>query len=209
MSQLVDSSVTFLRAGVRGALGTAAALAVGCAVASVAAAQAPHRQNVGVLSEPALAKGMPVRVVVPATNGQPETRISGTLFRLQGDTVTIGVGQSGASRSIALNGGWRLEAVARGASHGGAGAAVGAIAGALAGAGIAVATWHRCSGLECIGYFSTTQQALIGAGIGVPCGALLGFILGRAIRTEEWVPVETAGVRIALGLGGLSASIGF
>ena len=210
MSRPTVSLVAFPTFGMRGALCAVAGLASLCALASSLVAQAPPHQRTEVLFAPSLAKGTRVRVVVSGTAGQAEAPISGALRSLQGDTVTISAGWSGGLRSIVLDRGRRLEVAARGDRHGEAGAAIGAAVGALGGAAIGANTRPGCPrGHICLVELSAGQRTLIGAGVGSLGGALLGFLLGRGARSEAWVPVETAGLRIALAPGGVGLGAAF
>jgi hypothetical protein len=203
MSRPTAGFVLAPQMGNRCSLRAVAGVASLCAIASSLFAQAPPHPRAEVLFAPSLAKGTRVRVVVSGAAGQTEAPISGALRSLQGDTVTISASWSGASRSIVLDRGRRLEVAARGDRHGEAGAAIGAAVGALGGAAIGANTRPGCpSGHICLVELSAGQRTLIGAGVGALGGALVGFLLGRGERSETWVPVETAGLRIALAPGG-------
>jgi len=177
-------------------------LAVLCGIVPVAAAQ----------SALPLSKGTRVRVVIPAIGAQPERQISGTMVRLQNDTVVIWTGAIARpeSVSLALETGRRLEALAS-HGHGGKGAAVGALMGALTGAFVGAATWQACTGgaLACIASPTQGEEAAGAAIVGAAGGALLGLVIGTSVRTETWVPVQTAGVRVAVIPRGLGISLGF
>ena len=48
-----------------------------------------------------------------------------------------------------------------------------------------------------------------GAFVGAAGGAVLGLVIGSAIRSESWVPVYTVGVHIAIeaGVGGIRITV--
>jgi hypothetical protein len=183
-------------------------LAFWCALAQVAAAQ----------TAAPLAKGTRVRVVVPAEGGQPERTVSGGLLSLQGDTASIWPDDSQGLPALApekhvLSGGRRLEVVAGTRGHAGDGFLLGTGIGALSGALIGFATFEPCVStgfLSCMmAPQSRTAAAGMGAALGGVGGALLGLVFGAFNRTENWVPVRTAGVHVALTPRGIGLSMAF
>lgn len=171
----------------------AVTLAVFCTLPDVAAAQ----------TAPAIARGARVRIVIPAEPGQPERHIVGNLVRLEYDTAVIaspGLPLTGA-RSVAIDGGRRLEVLTGSRGRGGRGAAVGGVVGGVAGALVGGFTWEPCEGegfFDCLMYPTQGSQVMGGAVLGVAAGALVGLVIGSSIRTETWAPLRTAGVRIAV-----------
>ncbi len=189
----------------RTAMRLAVTLSAVCTLVQVAAAQ----------TEPVLIKGTRVRVLIPASDSQPEQLITGSLLRLEADTVVIWTGGSMASpetKSIALARGRRLEVPAKGRGRGKAGAGLGAVLGTLTGAAIGYATWRPCTEqgwLSCITYPSQGEQAAGYAMMGTAGGALLGLVIGSSIRSETWAQVSTAGVRVAVAPGAVGISLAF
>lgn len=194
---------------VRGALPLAIKLVIGfaalCGAVSVAAAQ----------TAPLLREGTEVRVFIPAPTAAPERQITGTLVRLQKDTVVIwtrgGLAPPHSVR-VVLDKGWRLEALAASHGHGGAGAAIGAIIGALTGAAVGSSSWHPCTEqgfLACFMHPTQGEQTSLSAMLGATGGALLGLAVGRSIRSETWVPVHTADIGVAILPRGLGIRLRF
>ena len=156
---------------------------------------------------PQLALGQQVRVVQRAAHGRLSVIASGTLYRLQGDTVVIQPNGSGVFETTALNQGRWLEVpFGKGPRQGRAGALTGLAVGGLAGAVIAADAWRSQ-----IGGLSRTTQTLLGAAIGAGGGALIGYSVGSVIRSTGWVAVGTAGLHITLAPGGagLRATLAF
>ncbi len=112
--------------------------------------------------------------------------------------------------TIALDRGRRLETVAPRHGHGRTGAGVGAVVGALTGAVIGSATWRPCTkGWGCIFYPNQGEQAAGGALVGAAGGALVGLVIGSSIRSETWVPVHTAGIRLTVAPGAAGINVAF
>ncbi len=163
-------------------------------------------QPVVAQTEPALARGARLRVVIPAVDGQPERYVPGALVRLAGDTVVLltGWGPAGPDTlvyALAEGGGRRLERVAGSYGHGGTGAALGAVFGALVGGVVASVTWQPCTQqgpFACLLYPSRGVRTAAGVVRGAAGGALVGLVIGRAVRTETWEPLRTAGVRLGI-----------
>ena len=175
-----------------------------CAFAPAAAAQ----------NAAPLGKGARVRVVIPAADGQPERYVAGSLVRLEGDTVVLASGGLALAgvQTVALGRGRRLEVLASSHGHGGKGAVLGAAFGALAGVVVGAATWQPCpqqGGFACIVYPSQGTQMAGGAILGAAGGALVGLVIGASIRDARWVPLETAGVRVAVAAGAVGISVAF
>ena len=142
---------------------------------------------------PLLTKGASVRVVIPAAEGRPARYVSGSLVRLDNDTIVLNVAPSLALPELVrygLNDGLQVEERVTGPGHGGTGAAVGALVGVVAGAAIGAGTWKPCTGF-CPGDSPGTAAAggvLIG-GVG---GAILGWAIGSSIRSATWKPVVSS-----------------
>jgi hypothetical protein len=176
-------------------------------------------------TDPNLAKGAHVRVLIPATAGQPERYVFGSLVRLEADTVVIvtwgpmptagvttGDPRSPATSIIALDRGKRLEGIVDSHDHKGTGAALGALLGALVGEEIGRSSWQPCTRtgfLACFMYPSKGEQAAGGAILGGAGAALLGLAIGAGIRTETWGPLHTAGVRLAVTPHAVGISLAF
>jgi len=156
---------------------------------------------------PALTKGIRVRVVMPAADSQPERFVTGSLLRLERDTVVLWTGDT--TQTIALNGDRRLEALARGNGHAGVGAGIGAVVGALAGGVIGAATYPKCEGWDCIGDPGPVAGWAAGAFVGAGGGALVGLVIGSAIPSETWVPVQTADVHVTMAHGAVGINLAF
>ena len=185
------------QAVLRSVVQVATSLSVIFALAQSAAAQ----------TEPRLAEGARVRVVIPAAHGQSQRHVTGTLVRLTGDTVVIRPGGV-----IALNEGRRLKRFVGSRDHGRKGAAYGAGIGALMGAVIGAVTWQPCTQtgwFACFMYPSQGMQVAGGAILGAAGGALVGFLIGRSIRTDAWRPVHTGGVGLTVAPGAAGISLAF
>lgn len=180
-------------------------LCAACTLVDVSSAQ----------TEPQLVKGTRVRVIFPAADSQPARSVIGSLVRLERDTVVIWTSPVFASSemtttTIALDRGRRLETVAPGHGHGRTGAGLGAVFGALAGAVIGSATWRPCTkGLACVFYPTRGEHAAGGALAGAAGGALVGLVIGSSIRSGTWVPVHTAGLRVAVAPGAAGINVAF
>ncbi len=173
-----------------------------CGLANFSAAQ----------GTPPLSKGAHVRIVVPASNGASEQRLSGNLLRLQNDTVVIQPGWSAPawagsaaaqalpeSLSMALDEGRRLELLQSSHPHPVKGAALGALFGGLAGGIVGSGSWSPspCTGTGWFTYCipgTQGENAAVGAILGAAGGALVGLVIGSLIRSETWVPVQTTGI---------------
>src|SRR6266849_5912470 len=157
---------------------------------------------------PPLGTGTRVRIVIPARDSQPERYITGSLVRLAGDTVVVAPGGLGLAwaRTVALDDGRRLEVVASSHGHGGKGAALGALIGGVTVGFVAGVTSHPCSGFCPV---DKGTEALGGAFVGAAGGAIVGMLIGSSLRDETWVPVRTAGVRVALVPRGVGISLHF
>ena len=152
---------------------------------------------------PSLQKGALVRIVVPARIGSPEQRVTGTLIRLQDDTVIIERGGGGAalpeSSTVALGQGDSLEFLRRRHSYGGTGALLGALVGGALGAATGGSGQSTNFGRQA----GTAGGAILGAG----AGALLGLVIGSSLHGDTWVPVQTTGVRVAVTPGGVGITL--
>lgn len=151
---------------------------------------------------PALTAGARVRVIAPPVCNYAEAapcfrRVVGTLESLQADTVVIAP-DSAPAQVINLSDGQHLEMSLGLRGHGGTGALIGAIVGLV----VVHQSWQSCGGCE-------GEVPLVGALLGVAGGASLGAITGSLIRSEVWVPVQTAGIRIVAGPGRAGFMVSF
>lgn len=166
---------------------------------SVLAVSSTVPMLVAAQGEEMLRKNTTVRVLLPATPSQPEHFVTGHLVSLEHDTVTIAVG-SGSTRPtimwFGLDSGRKLERRVEGPGHGGRGAGIGLAVGALAGAVFGATSYQPCTGF-CI-MNSRGSAAASGAFLGALGGALVGFVIGSESRTSYWLPVQPAGVRVAV-----------
>lgn len=150
-----------------------------------------------------LRKGELVRVVIPATDGRREQVVHGRLIRLERDTVTIAAGGGldvggavvpATPMTFSLDGGRQLQRFTQGHRQGGQGALAGAVFGGLMLGAIAGASCEN-------DFVPAGACAAIGAVFGAGGGALVGLAIGSSVETGRWVPVQTSGVRLALGPG--------
>ena len=143
----------------------------------------------------ALAAGARVRVIAPKpVCNYPEAapcyrRVVGTVESLQDDTVVIAP-DSAPAQAINLSDGQPLEMSLGMRGHGGTGALIGAIVGLV----VVHQAWQSCGGCE-------GEVPIGGALLGIAGGASLGAITGSMFRSEVWVPVHAAGIRIVAGPG--------
>jgi hypothetical protein len=148
-----------------------------------------------------------VRVVIPAADGQSQRYVTGTLVQLTADTVVIAPGGA-----VPLNEDWRLEQSVGSRGHGGKGAALGAVIGAMTGAVIGAVTWQPCTETGWFACFMHPSQEAQVAGVAVlggAAGALVGFVIGKSVRTEAWQVVYTGSVRLAVAPGAAGISLSF
>ncbi len=144
-----------------------------------------------------LSEGTRVRVSVSSGAGVPLQRPVGVLERLRGDTVVLAPGVA-----IHLPEGSLLEASRGYRGHAATGAVIGGVTLGLAGA--LTATPGK-SGYQ----FNRGGAAILLGTIGLASGALIGAAVGALIRSESWVRVQWAGVRIGAhsSAAGLEVSI--
>ncbi len=197
MSCMNNCRAGLAKAVLRSVVQLATSLSLLCAMAQSAAAQ----------TEPRVAEGARVRVVIPAADGQSQRRVTGTLVRLTGDTVVMMPGGV-----VALNEGRRLERLVWSRDQGGKGAVIGAVIGAFTGAVIGAVTWEPCTEtgwFACFMYPSQELQAAGGAILGAAGGALVGSMIGRLIRTETWRPLHAGSVSLTVAPRAAGISLAF
>ena len=167
-------------------LATAAAIvAAGLLLPTVLTAQ---RQPI------ALQPGDQVRITAPSQN---LTRQRGTLLEKRADTLVVGLAVGGAlteprSRLLVPFGAiTQLDVSVGRKGHLPQGLLLGSVGGGSIGA--LAGTQVDCSGYEqglCMAYLGA-----IGAGV----GAILGGVIGAAIRTERWTEVRIDRARLSIG----------
>jgi hypothetical protein len=154
------------------------------------------------VAQQALHKGEVVRVVSPpATPGQPDSVVTGSLVRLVSDTVIIDAGWTGlAHRLLAFDveGGTQLEVLQGGHPH--LWTFAGAIGGGLIVGALANANYHHVHPDCCL---TESRYTMAGVIIGAASGALIGLLIDSRHPGGHWVAVDTHGIRVALGPGGL------
>ena len=185
------------QAVLRSVVQVATSLSVIFALAQSAAAQ----------TEPPLANGARVRVVIPAADGQSQRYVTGTLVRLTGDTVVIRPGGV-----VALNDGRRLEQFVGTRHHSGSGAVLGAILGTFTGFVIGAATWQPCTQtgfLSCLVHLSKGERQIIYGLLGAAGGIAVGSVIGSLIRTDAWRSVHTGGIRLTVAPAAAGISLAF
>jgi hypothetical protein len=139
--------------------------------------------------------GARVRVVDAATS---RPVMVGTLVRLVGDSVTIfsesNLASSSAYTVWAVGGPRRLEV--RTAKHDQAlvGALLGGLAGAAAGYAIASRTPDNCGN----SFTMCIPPSSLGAMGGSLAGILVGGLIGKGFRSDEWRPVDRLPVRVGV-----------
>jgi hypothetical protein len=144
-----------------------------------------------------LAPGVRVRVTVPRPDGQLPDQVTGRLLRLYGDTVVIATPTTVVA---ALPPGARLEMLAESHDRALMGAIIGLIGGGAVGNRLAPPS--KASGSSPVPH-TGLEDLPYGAALGAAVGCLLGYSVGRQLRTERWVPVQTTGLRIGMaGRGG-------
>lgn len=92
---------------------------------------------------PTLTRGARVRITLPPEGGQPARQVSGTLERLERDTVVIARGYL-PSQAVSLGGGAELE-MDESRGHGGAGLLIGAALGVA----LTARPCDNCDGTRC------------------------------------------------------------
>jgi hypothetical protein len=140
-------------------------------------------------ASPPLSKGARVRVTFLVGQSSSPQQVVGTLQRLDGDTVVI-AHDSGTMQAVSLSGGEPLQLSLGRRGHEGTGALIGAVVGLL----LIRSTWQQCG--DC-----GPGIPVYGVLAGLAGGTVVGAIVGNEIRSEAWVPVQTAGIRIVVGPG--------
>jgi hypothetical protein len=177
----------------------------------VAPATAPRPLSEEAAVLPVPKRGAHVRVVFAATPNQPLRYQYGYLYRLTSDTLIMARGM--VADTVLLTGDRTLEAVARSRNQGSVAAALGFVGGIVVGAVIGRAAWEPCvpSGgwLDCAFAPSEGQYAAGGAIVGSLLGTVAGFVIGSAIRTEEWGTVARATARVSFTPAGVGVHVAF
>jgi hypothetical protein len=153
-----------------------------------------------------LAKGARVRVAIP-TSAQSTRYVTGSLVRLRGDTVALTPTQSPSDTVIyhlGVASGMQLERAMGSRGHTVEGLFVGALLGGVVG-GVA----GHASNANCKSWCFEDLAVGVGVGIGAAGGGLLGGLVGHGTRSEKWVSVHTAGLRIALAPRRVGVSVTF
>lgn len=176
----------------------AAALGAGTALPLRLAAQATS-----------LHKDAMVRVVSPpATPGQSDSIVTGSLVRLVDDTAIIDAGWVGHTHELLafdLEGDTHLEVLQGGHEH--LWGILGIFGGAAIGAGIFDATYKRC--LPTCSQTERHLVTMIGVVLGATGGGLLGAVIDSKHHGGRWVPVDTRRVQVSLGPGGFDVRAEF
>lgn len=156
-------------------------------------------------AQQSLRKGERVRVVSPpATPGQPDSVATGNLVRFVNDTLVIDAGWTGlAHRVLAFDmaGGAQLQVLQGGHPH--LWTIVGAMGGGLIVGTLAHNNYHQCC------YLTRSGYTFAGAIVGMTSGALIGVLIDSRYPGGHWVPVDTHGVQVSLGRGGLGVRATF
>jgi hypothetical protein len=126
----------------------------------------------------------------------PEDRtqdlVIGSVAGRRPDTLLVWTEQQDTVR-VPLRNGW-LETSRGVHGHAGKGAIYGFFGGAVAGAALGAALGDP-------GFFSKGDIVLLSTLIAAPAGALLGTLIGSAIRTERWDEVSQGALRIGISPG--------
>jgi len=143
----------------------------------------------------------------PLASGEPERdcRLEGRLVAVRGDTVTLANAE--ATRSHRLGALDRVEVSRRSGSRWLAGAGAGFVVGAgstflLLNRGGSTSTCDSSANQDAAG----TGACLGLAALGGVAGAVLGGLIGKLVRTEDWQEVPADRVRVSLGP---QAGVGF
>jgi hypothetical protein len=152
-------------------------------------------------SDPVLATGARVRIVIPATATQDARRIQGDMLRLSGDSITLsrGVGSDARISTHLLGGpaGDQLEQLVVNRSYRWIGVLLGAAAGAFAGA-------RLIESVDCNDYACGRQVTV------EMFSTLIGGVIGGKIATSRrWLPVSITGVQIVIAPRGIGVGVPF
>ncbi len=148
------------------------------------------------------------RVVFPAGPSGRPGYVVGWVYSLKADTLVLARGPQ--VDTILLRGGRQLQVAVGSTGAGATGATIGGVVGGVIGAVVGVSSYSPCTSsyTPCV-FKERSQYAAFIATLGGGAGALVGYLVGSSVRTEQWETIELPPASLNFRPSGVSLRISF